>query len=103
MDPLSLLREFCISRQLDKVDINNDRVLFGDKYTFMRTMPTTYKSQLGKSDFYTLETVLFFIKSFHGGKAPPTFPEYMAQARSKGLPYVSRIDMKVRWFEPIEP
>jgi Paf1 complex subunit CDC73 N-terminal len=96
MDPLSLLREFYISSQLDQIEVKNDRIKFGEKFTFLKTLPTAYKSQLGRGEFYTLETLLFFLKYFHGGEPNPSFPNYMQVARSSGLPYVSMVDRKVR-------
>jgi hypothetical protein len=96
MDPLSLLRDFCINRQLDQVHVKGDKVYFGDRFTFPKTMATSYKSQMGKADFYGLEGLVFFIKAFHGGSKAPSFPDYMQSARSSGVPFVNFVDRKVR-------
>lgn len=96
MDPLLLLRDFCINKQLDKIEVKNDRIKFGEKFTFLKSMPTAYKSQLGKGDFYSVETILYFLKFFYGGKGSSSFSDYMQNARSAGLAHVSRVDRKVR-------
>jgi hypothetical protein len=46
MDPLAILKEFCVNGQLDQVVIEEDRIKFGDKYSFPKQSPTAFKSKV---------------------------------------------------------
>eukprot|EP00882_Tetradesmus_deserticola_P026515 GHRQ01029263.1.p3 GENE.GHRQ01029263.1~~GHRQ01029263.1.p3 ORF type:complete len:107 (+),score=48.10 GHRQ01029263.1:437-757(+) len=69
MDPLAILKEFCVNGQLDQVEIQEDRIKFGDKYSFPKQSPTAFKAKDGTGDFYSLESVTFFIKNITAGGA----------------------------------
>eukprot|EP00884_Botryococcus_braunii_P009495 jgi/Botrbrau1/18547/Bobra.0870s0003.1 len=94
MDPLQLLRNFFVNNQLDKIVTVDDRIKFGDDFSFRKSVPTAYKSQLGKGKFYTIETLLNFLKFFHGGKGAASFSDYLQHSRSKGLEHVLFVDRK---------
>eukprot|EP01025_Chloroclados_australasicus_P031616 TRINITY_DN31968_c0_g3_i1.p1 TRINITY_DN31968_c0_g3~~TRINITY_DN31968_c0_g3_i1.p1 ORF type:complete len:412 (-),score=38.74 TRINITY_DN31968_c0_g3_i1:98-1333(-) len=87
MDPLSLLREYQLKKQLDKVVVRGDRIEFGDSYSFLKTHLTAFKSQRGGSDFYTLECVWFFLK-----KIDLKHTEYIVSAKQNGVPPVTFLD-----------
>ncbi|GMH36728.1 hypothetical protein BSKO_04601 [Bryopsis sp. KO-2023] len=61
MDPLTLLREFCVAGKLDVVMKSGNRIDFGEDYSFDGKMPTAFKSAHGS--FYDLQSVYFFIKN----------------------------------------
>lgn len=44
-DPLSLLREYVSTGRIEEVVLTGDRVDFGGKFSFNKTVPTGYKSQ----------------------------------------------------------
>ncbi len=91
MDPLSVLRDFIVSKQLDKVVVEGDRVHFGDQYSFSKTAFTTFKSNRGTGDFYQLEVVLFFYQ-YGGANAA----EYVRRCTQQGVALVAVPDRKVR-------
>lgn len=69
MDPLAILKEFCVGGQLDQVVIEEDRIKFGDKYSFPKQSPTAFRAKDGSGEPYSLESVTFFIKSITAGGA----------------------------------
>lgn len=96
MDPLTLLREFVVSGHADQVVLNGDRVDFGGRYSFARSIPTSYKSQQGKEDFYKLESLLYFVKNFLTTAAAPKYTDYFKSAKQLNLEPVSFLDRKVQ-------
>jgi hypothetical protein len=46
MDPLAILKEFCVGGQLDQVEIEEDRIKFGDKYSFPKQSPTAFRAKV---------------------------------------------------------
>lgn len=46
MDPLAILKEFCVGGQLDQVVIEEDRIKFGDKYSFPKQSPTAFRAKV---------------------------------------------------------
>jgi Paf1 complex subunit CDC73 N-terminal len=63
MDPLAILREYAMSKSLDQVAFDGDRVRFADKYSFQKAMPTAFRAKGGSGDHYSLEAVTLFIQS----------------------------------------
>eukprot|EP00775_Hariotina_reticulata_P004479 gene4479-4733_t len=63
MDPLAILKDFCLTGQLEYVIIDGERVKFADKYSFPKQTPTAFRAKDGTGDFYSLEAVSFFIKT----------------------------------------
>lgn len=60
MDPLSVLRDFNTSGKLQLVEVvGQHHVQFGDRYNFPASTPV-YKAGSG---YYTLQDVLFYLKS----------------------------------------
>ena len=90
MDPVSLLREWTISGKLDSIRLGPDRVEFADSYSFRRDAATAYKAQKGKGDFYSLATLLVFLRN----KSTP-FPQYVKITKEENVPTVSYLDRKV--------
>ncbi|KAF9918626.1 accessory factor associated with RNA polymerase II [Lobosporangium transversale] len=100
-DPLSLLREFTISKKpitLVNADGNlvtelteATDVVFADdeqRFQFPRNTPTNYRR--GASDeTYNLETLLFLLQ-----KAHLSVPEYSLEVAQKGIPIVSILDKR---------
>lgn len=91
MDPLSVLRDFTVKRQLDQVRYDSDRVKFGDVYSFPKASYTAFKSK-SRGDFYTLDEVLFFIQNFPTAGAG----EYVRRCQTQGIAAVRLEDRKVR-------
>lgn len=85
MDPLSLLREFCMKDKLDKVSMSRGRVEFGDEYSFDEKMATAFKSQRGT--LYSLKAVVFFIKNAMIGT-------YYQTALAAEIETIARVDVK---------
>ena len=88
MDPLSLLRDFNSRRQLEQVQVQNDRVNFGDAYVFPKTSYTAFKGV--QKDYYTLEVVLYLLQHRH-----LSHPEYIKQASAAKIGIVNTLDKKV--------
>ncbi|KAK6913956.1 Cell division control protein 73, C-terminal [Dillenia turbinata] len=88
MDPLSVLRDFTVRGDLDKiVRTNTDEFRFGNDYTFPCSSETAYRSKQG--NLYTLEALVFFIKN-HQIK----HTEYLQNARTHRIPTVTLPDRK---------
>ncbi|KAF9426658.1 accessory factor associated with RNA polymerase II [Podila epigama] len=101
-DPLSLLRDFTISKKpitlisasgnlATELTDASDVVFADDKqtYTFPRTTPTAYRR--GNSDeTYTLETLLFLLQ-----RANQSVAEYSLEGAQKGIPIVSILDKRL--------
>eukprot|EP00873_Tetraselmis_striata_P038014 jgi/Tetstr1/458278/TSEL_044764.t1 len=87
MDPLKLLREYTMRGELSQVTQVEDQIDFGDRYTFPASSLTGYKSLKGDGEHYTLQTVLFFLKS-----PDKVHSHYMRMAREAGHEVVSLID-----------
>lgn len=91
-DPLSLLREYVSTGRIEEVVLTGDRVDFGGKFSFNKTVPTGYKSQQGKGNFYDLETLLFFAKHVDA-----KFTDYFKKAGKeigKAVTFVDRKDLQ---------
>lgn len=91
MDPLTLLQDYASRDGLDKVRLAGARVEFEDSYTFPRDTLTAYRGRQGKGDFYSLATLLVFLRN---GKVK--LAEYIATAKSLNVPTVHFVDRKVR-------
>lgn len=101
-DPLSLLRDFTISKKpitlisssgnlATELTDASDVVFADDKqtFTFPRTTPTAYRR--GNSDeTYTLETLLFLLQ-----RANQSVAEYSLEGAQKGIPIVSILDKRL--------
>ncbi|KAF8059437.1 CDC73 [Scenedesmus sp. PABB004] len=90
MDPLAILKEYCLAGQLDQVSLEGDRVRFSDKYSFPKAAPTAFRAKDGAGDHYSLAAVAFFIKAITSNN---NMGQYVAAAiRSK----TGQIDLKDR-------
>ncbi|XP_058778460.1 protein CDC73 homolog [Vicia villosa] len=87
MDPLTLLRDFTMRGELDKIVRHNTDLCFGDEYTFPSSLETAYRSTKGNR--YTLETLVHYIKNHHLKHA-----EYFQNTLALGIPSVSLPDRK---------
>jgi len=87
MDPLQLLRDYKVRDELSKVVLSESSVDFGDRYTFPRHAVTSYKSQKGQRENYSLDTVLFFLQNLSAGHGT-----YMQMAREAKINIISMID-----------
>lgn len=88
MDPLSLLRDFCVKGKLDKVKKSGGRIEFGDEYSFDEKMPTAFKSQRGP--MYTLQAIYSFIAN----PERDMYPHYLQWAMTEQVDKVARVDVK---------
>ncbi len=88
MDPLGLLRDFCIRGELKEVTVHEDRVNFGGKYVFPLATYTAFRN--ANKDYYTLEVVLNLVLN-----RSLTHPEYLKQANSRKVGAVAFTDRKV--------
>ncbi|KAK9838857.1 hypothetical protein WJX74_004666 [Apatococcus lobatus] len=90
-DPLVLLREYMIGKRIGEIELSDAQVVFGDTQTFPQDVRTSYKSQRGTQDFYTLNTLLFFCKSY--ADDPQKRPgAYIREARDAGQAAVNIVD-----------
>ncbi len=85
-DPLSLLREFTISKK--PVILENDIFKF-ESATYPRSVVTTFRSKRGEGPPYSLDAVWFMLQ--HADKK---YTEYLAECRKYKFPSVSLIDKK---------
>ena len=92
MDPLSLLRTFAMSNQLDLVVEMDEMINFGDSHSFDMKDLTAYKSDHGKGAFYDLQSVLYFLKEIKNH----SFTDYFKAAKDAGLMQVKLLDYRVR-------
>ena len=89
MDPLLLLRDATIGKRLDTVVLDEDRVHFGDRFSFAGKRTTSYKSKQGTADYYELATVVFFAKNIHLSTG-----EYFRAAQAARIGPVTAVDRK---------
>ncbi|WOL15280.1 hypothetical protein Cni_G24061 [Canna indica] len=87
MDPLSVLREYAIRGELDRVILVGDELRFGSDYSFPSSAVTAYRSKQG--GFYTLDALLFFARHHH-----IKHTDYLQSARQHRLPTVTLPDRK---------
>eukprot|EP00242_Pyramimonas_sp_CCMP2087_P008402 CAMPEP_0198213576 /NCGR_PEP_ID=MMETSP1445-20131203/28947_1 /TAXON_ID=36898 /ORGANISM="Pyramimonas sp., Strain CCMP2087" /LENGTH=251 /DNA_ID=CAMNT_0043888239 /DNA_START=278 /DNA_END=1029 /DNA_ORIENTATION=+ len=90
MDPLRRLRDAVIRDELDSVVADDENITFGDQISFPKKLETSYKSQRGKGNFYSLEVLLFYMTK--GRQLAPG--AYMQEANKTQLQAVSFIDRK---------
>lgn len=88
MDPLSVLRDFTVRGELDKIVRVNDEFRFGSDYTFPCTIETAYRSK--QDHLYTLETLVHYIRNHHIKHS-----EYIQNARTQRIPAVTLPDRKI--------
>ncbi len=91
MDPLSLLRQYTRGRHLKIIANKDDRITFGEQYSYPKNTLTAFKSSRGEN--YTLETVLHFINIHAGNRASAA--EYVQSCTKQGIPPVVIQDRKV--------
>uniref|UniRef100_A0A0D6R9S5 PHP n=1 Tax=Araucaria cunninghamii TaxID=56994 RepID=A0A0D6R9S5_ARACU len=87
MDPLTVLRDFTIRGDLDKITRVADEFRFGDEYRFPCSAETAYRAKQG--GLYNLESLFFFVKNQHLKHS-----EYFQQARALKLQVVTLPDRK---------
>jgi hypothetical protein len=87
MDPLSLLREFNLNKQVDAIKIEGDDVNFGGQYVFRKSAYTAFK---GQRDYYTIEAVYYVLQTRGLSQ-----PEYLKAAAAAKLGTVAFVDRKV--------
>jgi len=92
MDVLGAVRESVLSETVGNVERTSDGqyCLGGSAYPSSFLIP--YKSQEGKGDFYTLDTVLFFAGKLGNGFK---FGEYIRAAKEAGIETIKLVDRKV--------
>ncbi|KAH9298790.1 hypothetical protein KI387_030472, partial [Taxus chinensis] len=88
MDPLTVLRDFIIRGDLDKIMISGDEIRFGDEYHFPSNAETAYRANHGS--LYNLESLVFFVKNCHLKHA-----EYVVQVHTHKLQRVSLPERKL--------
>lgn len=88
MDPLSLLRDFVVDGNIDRVIVEGDLVDFDGRVSFSITDPV-YKSEQGKGDFYPLGDLLFYAQRLH-----QKFTDYIKAAKAAGRKQVAFFDRK---------
>ncbi|KAK9137395.1 hypothetical protein Sjap_007989 [Stephania japonica] len=88
MDPLTVLRDYTVRGELDKIARSGDEFRFGgNEYSFPCTSETAYRSKQG--NLYTLETLVFFLNHHH-----LKHTEYLQIARTHRTPSVTLPDRK---------
>eukprot|EP00252_Welwitschia_mirabilis_P011474 TRINITY_DN25733_c0_g1_i1.p1 TRINITY_DN25733_c0_g1~~TRINITY_DN25733_c0_g1_i1.p1 ORF type:complete len:435 (-),score=51.96 TRINITY_DN25733_c0_g1_i1:118-1422(-) len=87
MDPLSVLRDYTIKGELDKIQAAGEDFHFGDEYKFPRSIETAYRSKQG--GFYNLECLVFFVKNSHLKHI-----DYLQHARVQKIQTVTLPDRK---------
>eukprot|EP01018_Ginkgo_biloba_P022160 Gb_19881 [translate_table: standard] len=87
MDPLSVLRDYTIRGDLDRITRQGGDFRFGDDYRFPCNIETAYRAKQG--GLYTLESLVFFIKN-----ARLKHTEYLQQARTQKLQIITYTDRK---------
>ena len=89
------VREKYLSKTLEGIEKTPDGMYdFGSgQSVYPATYLTPYKSQEGKGDFYSLDTVVFFAKKLGPGFR---FGEYVRAAKEYGVDTIKLIDRKVR-------
>lgn len=91
MDPLSILRDYCVRNELDQVKVVGDVIHFGSSYHFPKDTDTPFRvwqSQTG-TDYYKLDAVLFVAQTL-----PVKHTEYIKQARAAEVQNVNLIDRR---------
>lgn len=91
MDPLSILRDYCVRNELDQVKVVGDVIHFGSSYQFPKDTDTAFRvwqSQSG-ADYYKLDAVLFVAQTL-----PVKHTEYIKQARAAEVQNVNLIDRR---------
>ncbi|AEE76656.1 Protein CDC73 [Arabidopsis thaliana] len=87
MDPLSVLKEFTIRGDIDKIERVGANYRFGSEYSFPCATETAYRSKSGS--LYTLEALVHYVKNQqlkHG--------EYMQSTVKNSVPAVTLPDRK---------
>ncbi|XP_021897127.1 protein CDC73 homolog [Carica papaya] len=87
MDPLSVLRDFTIRGELDKIVRVNDEYRFGSEYVFPCSAETAYRSKQG--NLYTLEALVHYVQNQHLKHG-----EYMHYTVKNSVPAVTLPDRK---------
>lgn len=87
MDPLTVLRDFTIRGELDKIIRVNEEFHFGTDYSFPCSTETGYRSKQGF--LYTLETLVYFVQNHHVKHS-----EYIQNAKRLRIPAVTLPDRK---------
>ena len=93
MDPLTLLRDYIKGGRLSEVTIADDRVRFGDAFSYPKSSKSSYRSKQGKGDFYELESLLFYARHIGSSK----FREYLRHAQTAKVAPVAFVDTRVGW------
>ncbi|KXZ48472.1 hypothetical protein GPECTOR_27g642 [Gonium pectorale] len=88
MDPLSVLRDFNTNNKLQIVQQVGGNVQFGDRYNFPASTPV-YKAAGAAAVYYTLQDVLFYLKS---RQLKPQ--EYVMAASQAGVSNINIVDRK---------
>lgn len=87
MDPLTVLRDFTIQNNLDKIIRVNNSFRFNSQISFPCTIETAYRSKQG--NFYTLETLIYFIQNVN-----IKHHDYIRNAGTQKINAVTLLDRK---------
>ncbi|KAF3325183.1 parafibromin [Carex littledalei] len=87
MDPLTVLREFAIHGELDRITQSGAEFHFGSDYSFPSGATTAFRSKNG--GYYALDTLLFFLRH-HQLK----HTDYLQSARQHQVPTITLPDRK---------
>ena len=90
-DPLTLLRDFNVRKQLDQVHLKDGRINFADSYSFESSAFVAFRKAMD-GDFYTLEAALFLLRT----RALPG-PDYVKAASVQKITRpIALVDRRVR-------
>jgi parafibromin len=89
MDPLSILRDYCIRGELDQVKAVGNVIHFGSSYQFPKDTNTAFRVWQSGSDYYKLDAVLFVAQTLQ-----VKHTEYIKQARAAEVQNVNLIDRR---------
>ncbi|CAN0887055.1 Protein CDC73 homolog [Linum grandiflorum] len=87
MDPLSVLREYTMRGDLDKIVRVNTEFRFGSDYSFPCSAETAYRSN--KGSLFTLETLVYYIQNAH-----LKHTDYFQSCRALGIPAITFVERK---------
>ena len=93
MEALSTVKQWFLDGRLEEVEQRDGVYDFGGEHSYPKDALIPYKSQEGKGEFYSLDTLVFFAKRLGPGFK---FGEYIRAGKEHGVDTIKLIDRKVR-------
>lgn len=89
MDPLTVLRDFIVNKEMDQVEERDGKISFAGRYEFDASALTAYKSSQEPKIFYDLGTLLLFSRHLH---MKNWVREYRKTAKDRNVQMVRMLD-----------